>query len=217
MKLGKFIFWMLFLVIFLILLITSMDDVFMVVVNSYWRYLWFLGGCLLMLIIDRFSTKNNEILKTMHHEFTHLFVNLITFRKVLMLKVDTKGGSVASLGKQWMIETVSLAPYCLPLLSYVVMLFGSFFANDMGYVFFVLLGLTYAFHLLCVKSDFISLKIMGRHQTDINQYPLLFSYLYILCFWLFNTMIVLISIRSDVFRAYVFMFNNFKETIMSIF
>lgn len=217
MKLGKFLLWIILLALFLALLIASVGDVFTIVVNSYRRYLWFLGGGILMLIIDRFAKKNNEILKTTHHELTHMFVNLITFRKILMIKVDTHGGAIASLGKKWMLEMVALAPYCLPLAAYVVMLFGVFFANDMNYIFYILLGITYFFHVLCIISDFKSIKIMGRHQTDINQYPLLFSYLYILCFWLFNTMIVLISVRSDIFNAYRFMFNCFKETILSLF
>ena len=116
-----------------------------------------------------------------------------------------------------MLEAVSLSPYCLPLAAYVVMIFGYFFANNMSGAYALILGVAYAFHLLCIKEDFGSWKQFGRHQTDINQYPLFFSYLYILCFWLMNTMIVLLSVRRDFIEAFVYLFNSFKHTIVAIF
>ena len=217
MSAKQFIIWVALLLSFLLLLLVSLDEVGQVVISNYERYLYFIGGGVFVFIIDRYASKNNRVLKTYHHESTHMFVNLITFRKVLMMKVDTNGGVVSSVGNNWMLEAVSLSPYCFPLAAYVVMIFGYFFANDMSYVYAVILGVAYAFHLLCIKEDFGPWPILGRHQPDINQYPLLFSYLYIFCFWLFNTYIVLLSVRRDVFAAYSYVFNCFKESIISIF
>ncbi len=213
MSTRRFIFFELLLIGFFILLISSLDDVWRVVTNSYVRYLYFLGGIILIFVVDRYTYRNNSMLKTYHHESTHMLINLLTFRTVLMMRVDTKGGVVASVGPKWMVEAVTLAPYCFPLAAYVVMLFGLFFANDMSNVYSVILGVAYGFHLLCIKSDMVSLRVMGRHQPDINQYPLVFSYLYILSFWLFNTMIVLLSVRRDVWEAFCFIFKCFKDTI----
>lgn len=213
MSTRRFIFLELLLIGFFILVILSAGEVWTVVKSSYQRYLFFLGGMVLIFVVDKFTYRNNQMLKTFHHESTHLLVNLITFRKVLMLRVDTRGGVVSSVGNKWMMEAVSLAPYCLPLGAYVVMLFGCFFANDMSHIYAIILGAAYGFHLLCIKADMVSLGVMGRHQPDINQYPLVFSYLYILSFWLFNTMIVLLSVRRDMFEAYRFMLENFKEII----
>lgn len=217
MKQKHLIIWMIILIPLLLLLIMATDDVFGVVFTNFKRYLFFIGGCVLMFVIDYFTSKNNAVLKTFHHETTHMFVNLITFRKILMLRVDTKGGVVSSVGSKWMLEAVSLSPYCLPLAAYVVMIFGYFFANNMSGAYALILGVAYAFHLLCIKEDFVSWKQFGRHQTDINQYPLFFSYLYILCFWLMNTMIVLLSVRRDFIEAFVYLFNSFKHTIVAIF
>ena len=207
---------MVIIVPLLLLLLGAVGDVFTVVANSYVRYLYFLGGCVLMFVIDYFTSKNNQMLKTFHHESTHFLVNLITFRKILMLRVDTTGGVVSSIGKSWMLEAVSLAPYCFPLAAYVVMVFGYFFAYDMAMFYSIILGMAYAFHLLCVKDDFVSWRLLGIHQPDINQYPLAFSYLYIFCFWLFNTIIVLLSVRTDIVGAVEFLFSCFKESVLSL-
>ncbi len=217
MSLRRFICFELLLVIFLVLLFLTIDEVLVVVVNSYTRYLYFLLGGALMFVIDRFTYRNNKMMKTFHHESTHMLVSLLTFRKVLMLKVEPDSGAVASAGSKRMLEAVSLSPYCFPLFAYVVMIFGYFFGRDMVNIYAVILGAAYAFHLLCIKDDFVSLKVLGRHQTDINQYPLLFSYSYILSFWLFNTMIVLLSVRRDIVEAYLYIFDNFKQIVCSIF
>ena len=217
MKQSKFILWILFLAFFLVLQILTIDNVLEVVWKSLERYWGFVVGIILIFLVDKFTTRNNSILKTFHHETTHMFVSLISFRKIITLKVDVLGGVVASAGKKWMFEAEALAPYCLPLAAYVVMFFGYFFANDMTHILTVMLGLAYGFHLLCIKEDFDSLKMLGRHQPDINQFPLLFSYLYILCFWLFNTFIVLLSIRIDVYQAYKYLFLCYKDTIVSFF
>lgn len=217
MKPVRFILWILALTVFLVLQILTIDNVFTVVWNSFGRYWWFIAGIIAIFLVDRFTTKNNGILKTFHHEMTHMFVGLVTFRKILTLKVDIVGGLVASTGRKWMYEVDALAPYCLPLAAYVVMFFGLFFANDMTHIFTLLLGITYGFHLLCIKEDFVSWKIMGRHQADIHQFPLLFSYLYIFCFWLFNTMIILLSIRIDIYEAYKYLFGCYRDTLISLF
>lgn len=195
----------------------NIGEVFKVFCNNPERYAYFLGGCLITFVVDRYTSKNNHVLKTFHHESTHMFVNLITFRKILMMRVDTNGGVVSSIGSKWMLEAVSLSPYCFPLVAYIVMAFGYFFANDMSYIYAIILGVAYAFHLLCIKDDLGPWPVLGRHQSDINQYPLLFSYLYIFCFWLFNTFIVLLSVRKDIIAAYSSMFNSFKESIIAIF
>lgn len=217
MKARTLILWMIFLLAFFALLIGSVDDVYEVVKNNDKCYLYFLGGGILIIILDMLNKKNKNFLKKTHHEFTHIVVDFITFREIINLKIDKQKGSVVSKGNDSMLETSKLAPYCLPLLAYIIMIFGCFIASNMSYVYYVVLGMAYTFHLLCIKLDFRSFKDMGRHQDDINQYPLIFSYSYILCFWLFNTFIVLISVRSNMLRAYAFMFESFKETFSSIF
>lgn len=216
MRISSFVLWIVILLLFLMLLFASIYDVYQVISNSFKRYYWFIGGFILTLVAERFIS-NKMFLKIYHHESTHMFMNLITFRKILMLQVHTEGGVVSSIGRNWMLEAVSLAPYCFPLASYIVMAFGYFFANDMVHILNLFLGMTYAFHILCIKEDLGPFPILGRHQTDINQYPLLFSYLYILTFWLFNTMIVLLSVRRDIVASFYFMFNHFRETITSVF
>lgn len=217
MGISAFVIWMICLLAFTILQFATLDDVYKVVVNNLSRYLWFFAGWIVMLVVDRLFKKNSEILKTLHHEATHLLISILTFRKILMLQVDATGGQVSSIGKRWMLEAVSLSPYCFPLLAYIVMVFTYFFAYDMSHISSLLLGMAYMFHLLCLKSDFFSFSLMGSHQTDINQYPLLFSYTFIFCFWLFNTQIVLLSVRRDFIQAYAFMFEQVRQTIIAIF
>lgn len=218
MKVNQLLIWIGALLLFLLLICSAFDDVYKVVANNYERYIFFIVGCLIMFVVDKYTSTNNQWLKTYHHENTHLLFNLITFRQILMLRVDADGGLVSSMGRsKWMLEAVSLSPYCFPLAAYIVMGFGYFFANDMSSVYALILGIAYFFHLLCIKSDFGEWPLMGRGQPDINQYPLSFSYLYIFSFWLFNTMIVLLSVRSDIVDAYLQMYDSFIGTIVSLF
>ncbi len=218
MKPIKLIMWMIFLMSFFLLLLASIGDVYEVIRNNGYRYFWFLMGFVVMLLLNAVNRRNREIFMKTHHELTHMVLGFITFKEIHRMKVEKQRGSVVVSGNNVLIETVTLAPYCLPLLAYVVMIFGFFFARDMSYAFYIFLGMAYMFHLLCIKFDFKSFKDMGRSQEDINQFPLLFSYSYILCFWLFNTMIILVTIRNNnIFKSFVFMFDSFKETIMNIF
>lgn len=218
MSVKGFIIWMACLCIFLIFTLMNVGEVFKVFCDNPELYAYFLGGCLIMFVVDKYTSTNNQWLKTYHHENTHLLFNLITFRQILMLRVDADGGLVSSMGRsKWMLEAVSLSPYCFPLAAYIVMGFGYLFANDMSSVYALILGIAYFFHLLCIKSDFGEWPLMGRGQPDINQYPLSFSYLYIFSFWLFNTMIVLLSVRSDIVDAYLQMYDSFIGTIVSLF
>ncbi len=203
----KYIIWLLFLLVFFIFLIASFNDVFEVVVKNHSRYQWFVVGGILMVILCLVFRGNRDIIITSHHEVAHFVASLFTGKEIYQMKIGKQEGSVVSGGNKFMVEMVALAPYCLPIYAYVIMLFGSAWARDMLWLYSLLLGMCYTCHLISIKKDFQSLKIMGRHQDDINRYPLIFSYTYILCFWLFNTYIVLISVRSDVFKAFKFMFD----------
>ena len=52
MKQKHLIIWMIILIPLLFLLIMATDDVFGVVFTNFKRYLFFIGGCVLMFVID---------------------------------------------------------------------------------------------------------------------------------------------------------------------
>lgn len=53
------------------------------------------------------------------------------------------------------------------------------------WIFDLLIGCTLCFHFYCFKTQ------IGNHQPDINQYPLLLSYSYIVTSWLIGFCIIL--------------------------
>lgn len=82
---------------------------------------------------------------------------------------------------------MALAPYCLPLWTYFILWLRPFINFQGRGIFDIVIGLTVAFHVLCFKSQ------TRNNQTDINQYPLLFSYSYIYIARIINGLIIVVA------------------------
>ena len=166
-------------------------------------YKWFfigMGVCFLLRIIP-FFREIGGTLETLSHELTHMVVGILFFKRVKSLKVNSDGsGEVWHSGKNAFGNTcISLAPYTLPLFTYILLLISLMIADKSMYLFHIFIGFTFAFHLICFALQ-TRLK-----QTDIKKCGYLRSFVFIALFLMFNIAVVLFSIKM-----------GFADGIMSV-
>ncbi len=176
-------------------------------------YKWMAAGIGIYALLHRFINKNITWLETFSHELTHIVVALMFMRRVHSFQAGEGSGEVSTSGSGHL-STVpqALAPYCLPIFTYVALLLRCIIADEALWIFDILLGITVAFHFYCFKSQ------TGSHQPDINQFPLLFSYAYIHTFQAFNLLVLLVSMwpSRSVFSALWLPFPTAWDTLTSL-
>ncbi len=116
-------------------------------------------------------------LQTFTHELTHALFGLLAFNKIKSFKVFLRPNADGALGAVKQEGTghfiIVLTPYCFPILTYFLIIFRPFLSGELLFTFDLILGATYAFHLLTFLQD------MGPHQTDFTRCGILFSYLFV--------------------------------------
>ena len=170
----------------------------MTMMGNLEMYEWTAVGIVAYLLLKGLLRKNLEWMETFSHELTHTIVSMLTLRKVHLFQAGEKTGAVTTSGGGFSEVLVSLAPYCLPIFTYLLLFLRPLVATDGMWIFDILLGLTIAFHTVCFSTQ------TGNHQTDINKYPLAFSYAYIYAALLFNINTILVSYwtTKNVFTAW---------------
>ena len=103
---------------------------------------------------------------------------------------------------------ISLAPYCLPIVTYLILFFRIIGADSMLYVFDLFIGFSLAFHVVCFW------KQTRPNQPDIKQYGIIGSYLFIAIALLFNASIILMSIRKGIVDSAIYLFSSYWDTII---
>ncbi|MCD9186063.1 MAG: hypothetical protein LUM44_06500 [Pyrinomonadaceae bacterium] len=136
------------------------------------RVLPFLTGfglfALFWLIFRRFL----QVFCTFEHELTHLIVGLLFLKKPKSFKVTfTRGGYVEMYGGQNFL--VTLAPYFLPTVCYLILPLAWFLPAESMPVFLTVLGASVAFHLLSGWQEF------HFGQSDLHEAGLVFSILFL--------------------------------------
>jgi len=120
------------------------------------------------LIFKRFL----QVFCTFEHELTHLIVGLLFFKKPKSFKVTfTKGGYVEMYGGHNFL--VTLAPYFLPTVCYLILPFAWFLPANYLSIFLTILGASTAFHLLSGWQEF------HFGQSDLHEAGLIFSILFL--------------------------------------
>lgn len=149
---------------------------------------WMGVGVLAFLLIRKFVKGNLDFLEVFSHELTHAFFALIFNRQVLELHATREGGVIWSAGRtNFLSVPVSLSPYCFPMFTFILLSVRWMMDFHGTWIFDIFIGITLGFHFFCFKNQ------IGNHQTDINQYPILFSYFYISLSWLLVFCIVVPS------------------------
>lgn len=156
-------------------------------------FLWGLGR-----VRVSWFDKNLRWFEVFTHELTHTVVSLLTFRKMSNFQAGERSGEIHTSGGSLSSIFVSLAPYCLPIYSYFLMMLRPIISTEGLWIYDILLGVTLAFHASCFASD------TRNYQPDINQYPFFFSYSFITTALLFNLNSTLVSFWSskNIFTAW---------------
>lgn len=230
MSKTTYILWMIFLIIITLLLVPYIYDIFRIlffnpkisVLSQLSLYQWSAIGFIAYCIFHKFVKLNIEWLETDSHEKIHGFVGWFFGRRIHSSHSEEGSGVIytsgSSLWSRWGLLPMSLAPYCLPLWTYSILWLRPFISFQGRWLFDVLIGISLAFHYFCFASQ------TRRNQTDINQYPLIFSYSYIYLARLINVMIIIVaffpqcdSILYPVMRLFRAMFNNLHMYIAILF
>ena len=196
MSKKSYILWIGILVVLMLLMMPYVWNILKVVFFSkqisMWRqlqiYQWAAIGIILFSIFHHFVKKNMKWLETFSHELTHTVVALLFMRKIHGFHAENGHGvvymsSTISYGK----VPISLAPYCLPIFTYLLLSIRCLMNFHGMWLYDILIGITVAFHFFCFKNQ------MSRQQPDINQYPLSFSYLYIITALTMNFCIIWVA------------------------
>lgn len=151
----------------------------------------------LLLSAIRGLNKNLEWLRTFSHELTHTVVGMMFFRKIHSFQAGVSSGVMKHSGGLRFGDTlISLAPYCLPIFTYLLLFLRELSAESSLYIFDMLVGITAAFHIGCFRRQ------TGSYQSDIRGVGVVFSYLFIVTMWVVNLAIALLSIRIGVIEAF---------------
>ena len=170
--------------------------------DLYSGYLWMLVGCVAYLIFHRFIfRKNIDIMQTMAHEGAHMLVGALFLRRKIyefnakssdsLSYGDNTLGFVSSSQRRGRISIMStLAPYMLPYITFMLLLFRLMIKNECLPIIDVMIGFSLMFHSLCWKKD------TRLDQSDIQACGVFLSYLYIMTFLLFNFSLIIYSLSG---------------------
>lgn len=170
----------------------------------YSGYLWLGVGFIVYLIFHKFFfRKNIDIMQTMSHEGAHMLIGaLFLRRKIYQFNAksadslsygDNTLGFVSSSRSSNRINILStLAPYMLPYLTFVLLLFRLMIKNECLPIIDVVIGFSLMFYFLCWKKD------TRPDQSDIRLCGVFLSYLYIATFLLFNISLIIYSISGGI-------------------
>lgn len=168
----------------------------------YSGYLWLAVGFVLYIFSHKFIfRKNIDIMQTMSHEGAHMLVGVLFLRrKIYQFNVkssdslsygDNTLGFVSSSVKNGYVSVMStLAPYVLPYLTFVLLLFRLMIKNECLPIIDVMIGFSLMFHIFCWKKD------TRLDQNDIQLCGVFLSYLYIITFVLFNISLIIYSVSG---------------------
>ncbi len=169
-------------------------------------YQWAALGIFIFAVLHHLTRKNMKWMETFSHELTHTVVSLMFFRRVHSFHAEEGSGVVyTSGGYRFGMVPVSLAPYCLPVFSYMLLSIRGLISQQGLCIYDVLIGMSLCFHFYCFRNQ------TSRHQPDINQFPLFFSYLYIVTALLINFSVIWVA-----FFPQYNVFTSFKRYFMAL-
>ena len=181
-------------------------------------YQWAGVGIVAFAVLHAVVKKNMTWLETFSHELTHIIVAFLFLRRVHSFHAEEGSGVVYTSGEhQYGLAPMALAPYCLPIFTYLLLSIRCLMDFHGMWIYDILIGMTICFHFLCFKNQ------TGKHQPDINQYPLSFSYLYIVTALLINFCIIWVAffpkynVYTSFWRYLTAIWDNALSVILWVF
>lgn len=189
---------MIFLAVIVVLLIPYICEIIRIiffnpkisVISQLAIYQWTVVGFVAYCIFHKYINLNIEWLETDSHEKIHGIVGWLFGRRIHSAHSGEGRGCIYTSGSNYLSRMgmlpMSLAPYCLPLWTYSILWLRPLIGYRGLWIFDIFVGITLAFHYFCFKTQTRS------NQTDINQYPLSFSYTYIYLARIVNGLIIIV-------------------------
>ena len=166
-------------------------------------YLWVAVGIAIYFVVRQVLRLNLDFLETFTHEIIHAVVSIIFLHKIVSITINEKEGEIIHRGKNGSRNVfISLAPYCIPIYTFAFLLLRLIVIGKFLWVIDILVGLTTGFHGCAIRRQ------IGTHQNDIQNCGILFSFLFICAFILFNTSIILWSIKNGIGGAVLCWWEN---------
>jgi len=181
-----------------------------------YRHVYFAAGFaafFLLYLVPRVHG-NIKWLMSFSHEFTHLLFAVLFFRKIHRFKVDDKESYVSYSGGWFGYHIITLAPYCIPVFTLALLPWRFTTSGDIKlylHIIDVLLGFTYAFHILTW------IRQIRLSQSDIIGPGILKSILFITFFQLLFLSLVLLTPVSGVVLALKRVFIEYPSVILAPF
>jgi hypothetical protein len=177
--------------------------------SGYWAvmhpkvYMWFAIGIMAWVVLKGIFRKNLDFLETFTHELTHTIVSLMFFQKIHSFHATNgEGGVMYHSGKMTNNIFISLAPYCLPIYTFALLIIRLWITSKSLWIFEILIGLSVGFHFITIKKD------ISPRQPDIKGCGIFFSYLFIWAFILFHLALIVWSMHSGIDGAFVKYWQN---------
>lgn len=186
-------------IVLLFLSVVEFLPVAMGVYDHLKAYQWLIYGFAAYFIFRQLKVyaRNEEWLQTLSHESSHAVVSMMFLHKIHSLNTtDDRGGVIFHSGRVGNLF-ISLAPYCLPVLTYVMMFLRLLGDAQMFYIFDIIIGFTLGFYVLCF------IRQTRPYQTDIINVGYLRSTLFILTAWFFNATMILLTVRMGIYKAFL--------------
>lgn len=179
-------------------------------------YQWAALGFVLYVVFHRLVDKNISFLEVMSHEWTHIIVAMLFLRRIHSFHAEERSGVVYTSGNRISDVPMTLAPYCLPIVTYLLLALRCLISSQGLMVFDILIGISISFHFFCFQSQ------TSSRQPDIRSYPIAFSYLYIWTARLMNLAIILVAffpgynVFTSIGRYFTTAFDNISTFVSMI-
>lgn len=181
--------------------------------REYSAYKWLGVGFAAYFILNLIPAlkKNEDFLQVFVHEFSHTLVSLLFFSEIHSFNAGEREGQITHSCNRFGHLFIALAPYTFPYITYIILLLCIMIKPEFIFVFEILAGFTWAFHIKCF------LKQTGSYQPDLKGVGLFRSYAYILMAHFFNLSIILLSIRIGIIQANVQLFTAYWNDLCQAF
>ncbi|MDE6310848.1 MAG: hypothetical protein K2L96_03420 [Muribaculaceae bacterium] len=178
-------------------------------IDGWKDYLWFAAGALLYLGLRqlKFFGKNESWMQVFSHELSHTAVSLLFLHKIDSFTASSRRGKVSYRGSNVGDLFISLAPYCLPLATYILLLLRLLSTQESMYIYDILIGFTASFYICSFVAQ------TGTHQSDITDQGTVRAFMFIVAAWIFNATIVLLSMRGGLWGALKFIAHQYGQSL----
>lgn len=182
-------------------------------VKYIFEYQWIFYGVAIYFIIYRFQIlrKNRDWRHTVAHELAHAIITLLFGGRIYSFQAGRGEGMIQHSKPRFGDIFVTLAPYCLPYFTYLVMLVRIIGDEKFLFLFDIFAGITLGFHLCCFWTQ------ARPHQTDLKTVGVVRSYMFIFAALAFNLSIILLTVHTNIFKAFATLFQCYWDNIIQFF